>query len=627
MVDLHAHAAPSLLPRHGNERADRRRRERPSGSPPWCSSRTRAPPWSGPRAVGRDGVYGGIVLNGPVGGANPDAVEVAARLGGRVVWMPTVSSATHKAGASQPRAERAPGLRAAAGRGVRRRPAAARLATTCWTSSPRTTWCWPAATSSADETVGLFREAARRGVHRLLVNHPKMPFLGWHDDAATELRAARRAPGAGHPARPARTGRPDQPGTARRLPARAARVRRRPRARRTTRPPTRPSRTGCAAWRRRIGADTAHSDPDHQRTKAAPAMTTIALAARRRHRRRDPRRPRRFPAPAGRRRRADHPHRPAAATAAPAGCRPAPCCPNATIEACREADVILSGAVGTHPGVTAEQCPHPESALITLRHMFDLRISVRTVWAIDTGDVTIVRNITDGAYVEAAPPHRERRHQRRDRPDPAAARTGPRGARAGRRLRPGGTRPPLPQRRQAQRVRHLPALAHTRQGGLRRPRRRLRTRQRRPRRLRAGQVRPAARGDRHRGHLRRHPVRHRLRPGRLTRPVRVGDHQPRQEVRLRRHRPVRARARLRPRTAPAPGRSNPTGAWLALAALLDWCPDLQHHSGSGRTCAARSPTCTPPASAPTTWPAPASAAVALDEFNEQILASLETHRG
>ena len=44
-------------------------------------------------AAAGDGVYGGIVLNSPVGGANPDAVEVAARLGGRVVWMPTVSVA------------------------------------------------------------------------------------------------------------------------------------------------------------------------------------------------------------------------------------------------------------------------------------------------------------------------------------------------------------------------------------------------------------------------------------------------------------------------------------------------------------------------------------------------------
>lgn len=72
--------------------------------------------------------------------------------------------------------------------------------------------------------------------------------------------------------------------------------------------------------------------------------------------------------------------------------------PEETIGACREADVILSGAVGTHPGITAEQCPTPEAALIRLRHLFDLRISVRTVHVPGGDDVTIVRNITGGAY-------------------------------------------------------------------------------------------------------------------------------------------------------------------------------------------------------------------------------------
>ena len=72
--------------------------------------------------------------------------------------------------------------------------------------------------------------------------------------------------------------------------------------------------------------------------------------------------------------------------------------PEQTIGACRDADVILSGAVGTHPGVTAEQCPNPEAALIALRHLFNLRISVRTVLVPGEEDVTIVRNITGGAY-------------------------------------------------------------------------------------------------------------------------------------------------------------------------------------------------------------------------------------
>jgi 3-isopropylmalate dehydrogenase len=72
--------------------------------------------------------------------------------------------------------------------------------------------------------------------------------------------------------------------------------------------------------------------------------------------------------------------------------------PPETVQACRDADVILSGAVGSHPGITAEQCPNPEAALIELRHIFDLRISVRTVRVPGADDVIIVRNITGGAY-------------------------------------------------------------------------------------------------------------------------------------------------------------------------------------------------------------------------------------
>jgi 3-isopropylmalate dehydrogenase len=78
--------------------------------------------------------------------------------------------------------------------------------------------------------------------------------------------------------------------------------------------------------------------------------------------------------------------------------------PASTVAACRDADVVLSGAVGTHPGVSAADCPNPEAALIKLRHLFDLRISVRTVRVPGGADVVIVRNITGGAY--AGPEHR-----------------------------------------------------------------------------------------------------------------------------------------------------------------------------------------------------------------------------
>lgn len=42
-------------------------------------------------------VYGGIALNGAVGGLNPMAVDLALRMGGRVVWFPTMSSGAHLA--------------------------------------------------------------------------------------------------------------------------------------------------------------------------------------------------------------------------------------------------------------------------------------------------------------------------------------------------------------------------------------------------------------------------------------------------------------------------------------------------------------------------------------------------
>jgi hypothetical protein len=40
-------------------------------------------------------VFGGIALNGPVGGINPRAVDVALRMGARIVWMPTIAARTH----------------------------------------------------------------------------------------------------------------------------------------------------------------------------------------------------------------------------------------------------------------------------------------------------------------------------------------------------------------------------------------------------------------------------------------------------------------------------------------------------------------------------------------------------
>lgn len=185
MVDLHVHAAPSLLPRHGDDLTTIAT-ERKLGfelivlKAHEGSTAERA-------AIAGENVYGGIVLNSAVGGANPDAVEINARLGGRVVWMPTVSTATHKAGAKSPELSVHKGFEM-------------RQVDVVDNGKLLPEWfdvldviaqfdlVLASGHLSVDETIVLFTEAKKRGVKRLMMNHPKMPFLHWHDDAATELK-------------------------------------------------------------------------------------------------------------------------------------------------------------------------------------------------------------------------------------------------------------------------------------------------------------------------------------------------------------------------------------------------------------------------------------------------------
>jgi hypothetical protein len=186
MADLHIHAAPSLLPRHGND-VETIAAERAAGFTTFVLKAHEGSTVERAIAAG-EGVYGGVVLNSPVGGANPDAVEVAARLGGRVVWMPTVSSRTHRAGAASPELS--------VHRGFELGPVD--VVDVGGVLLPRWLPVLDAVAAhdlllvsghlSASETVVLFREARRRGVQRLLVNHPKMAFLHWDSDAAAALR-------------------------------------------------------------------------------------------------------------------------------------------------------------------------------------------------------------------------------------------------------------------------------------------------------------------------------------------------------------------------------------------------------------------------------------------------------
>ena len=109
-VDLHVHAAPSPYPRrfgpvgassHAAEagmRAVALKSHHHSTAPDVRLAEERA----GEVPVE---LIGGIVLNSQVGGFNPHAVNLCLEMGGRIVWMPTISSPAHIRHMSEGRAK------------------------------------------------------------------------------------------------------------------------------------------------------------------------------------------------------------------------------------------------------------------------------------------------------------------------------------------------------------------------------------------------------------------------------------------------------------------------------------------------------------------------------------------
>ncbi|HEX7131509.1 MAG TPA: DUF6282 family protein [Iamia sp.] len=185
VVDFHVHTAPSLVERHhhdgevlplaaaaGIETVVLKAHE--------GSTAERA-------ALLGGGAVGSIVLNSPVGGANPDAVEVAARLGARVVWMPTISSVAHQAASSSAELEA-------------HRTVTLRTVPVTTDGDLLDEWLdvfdvvarhdlvLSSGHLTADETVVAFAAARARGVTRLVVTHPLLSFLGWRPDHCDALR-------------------------------------------------------------------------------------------------------------------------------------------------------------------------------------------------------------------------------------------------------------------------------------------------------------------------------------------------------------------------------------------------------------------------------------------------------
>jgi hypothetical protein len=98
-IDLHVHSAPDVDPRRYDD-IDLAREAARAGmgailiKSHQTSTVERA--FLVQRIVPEIRVFGGLVLNEPVGGLNPAAVRVALQLGAKQIWMPTRSAANHK---------------------------------------------------------------------------------------------------------------------------------------------------------------------------------------------------------------------------------------------------------------------------------------------------------------------------------------------------------------------------------------------------------------------------------------------------------------------------------------------------------------------------------------------------
>jgi hypothetical protein len=100
-VDLHVHPAPSPMPR----RMDGAEAARLAGDAGFEAIVVKSHHHSTVMDVlaleqagvghGDARLFGGIALNGAVGGINPMAVDLALKMGGKIVWFPTIASANH----------------------------------------------------------------------------------------------------------------------------------------------------------------------------------------------------------------------------------------------------------------------------------------------------------------------------------------------------------------------------------------------------------------------------------------------------------------------------------------------------------------------------------------------------
>ncbi len=190
-IDLHIHSGPDIFPRNVDAiQAGEQAKAAGMGAilVKSHSTDTAARAETARRLTGFP-VFGGVVLNYPVGGLNPYAVRETAKQGGRIVWMPTVGARHFIENSGE---ESAGMLTAAIPPGVSGLVAvvdgkATDDALRVLDQVAEYGLALASGHLAPEETVVLFQEAVSRGITRLAVTHPHLPFVGMPLDIAVGL--------------------------------------------------------------------------------------------------------------------------------------------------------------------------------------------------------------------------------------------------------------------------------------------------------------------------------------------------------------------------------------------------------------------------------------------------------
>ncbi len=189
-IDMHIHSAPDVYPRILNDMALARQAQEMGLRAiliknHFESTASRA---SLTREETGFPVFGAVTLNHPLGGLNPHAVDFALKMGAKVVWLPTLharnflENRSHVVSMSQALGEDLAPIHLLEDDGSLKAPLYAILDLVA-------RWDAILATGhvSIPEARAVVREAAGRGVKKIVITHPLASFAGYSVDDMKEM--------------------------------------------------------------------------------------------------------------------------------------------------------------------------------------------------------------------------------------------------------------------------------------------------------------------------------------------------------------------------------------------------------------------------------------------------------